>query len=94
MSEVSSGPLTQLQVLNHDPLVAGVPIAALGGQATPSQEFFIRNHFSIPRLDTTSWTLRVDGEVEKVLHLSYSDLKGMASQEQAVTLECAGNSRR
>ena len=93
MSEVSSGSLTQLKVLNHDPLVAGVPIAALGGQVTPSQQFFIRNHFPIPRLDTTSWTLQVEGEVERVLHLTYGDLKGMASQEQAVTLECAGNSR-
>src|SRR5712692_7787348 len=59
--------------------------------ATRTADFFVRNHFAVPKLRDETWTLDVTGLVSKPVRLSYSDLLLMPSLRQAVTLECAGN---
>ena len=59
----------------------------------PSNGFYVRNHFQIPKLDLASWRLSVRGLVERPLSLSMRDLANMPSISKAVTLECAGNGR-
>ena len=67
--------------------------ALLGGVVMPNPRFYVRNHFQIPKLDQTSWRLKVGGLVERPLSLSFRDLVKMPSQSRFVTLECAGNGR-
>src|SRR5215472_4164544 len=67
--------------------------ALIGGAVMPNQRFYVRNHFQIPQLDTTSWRVNVVGLVERPLSLSLRDLLKMPSQTEFVTLECAGNGR-
>jgi len=59
--------------------------------ATRNADFFVRNHFAVPRLNDETWALDVLGLVSKPVKLSYPDLVLMPSLRQAVTLECAGN---
>jgi DMSO/TMAO reductase YedYZ molybdopterin-dependent catalytic subunit len=90
MSRVS---FTDLMVLSQDPLVVGVPLNSLNQERTSANQFFIRNHFNIPQVDASTWSLTVDGEVERTLHLKYDEITGMVAKELMVLLECAGNSR-
>jgi len=77
-----------------DPLNCETPITALiGGIAMPTSHFYVRNHFRIPKLDSSSWRLNVAGLVRRPLTLSLQDLQNMRSQTLIVTMECAGNGR-
>lgn len=67
--------------------------ALIGGVVMPNPRFYVRNHFQIPKLDKSSWRLKVGGLVERPLSLSLRDLVKMPSQSCFVTLECAGNGR-
>ncbi len=67
--------------------------ALIGGAITPNSHFYVRNHFQIPRLDPSSWRLKVGGLVDRPLGLSLQDLGRMPSETLIVTLECAGNGR-
>jgi DMSO/TMAO reductase YedYZ molybdopterin-dependent catalytic subunit len=65
----------------------------IGGGAIPNPRFYVRNHFQIPKLNKSSWQLKVGGLVERQLSLSLRDLAKMPSLSCLVTLECAGNGR-
>ena len=67
--------------------------ALIGGVVMPSAHFYVRNHFQIPKFDSSTWRLDVGGLVERPLSLSLRDLRNMPSQSLVVTLECAGNGR-
>jgi DMSO/TMAO reductase YedYZ molybdopterin-dependent catalytic subunit/rhodanese-related sulfurtransferase/glyoxylase-like metal-dependent hydrolase (beta-lactamase superfamily II) len=81
-------------VHRDDPLNFETAIPALiGGVVMPNAHFYVRNHFSAPRIDAEGWRLQVSGLVERPLVLSLRDLSRMASEARVVTLECAGNGR-
>jgi DMSO/TMAO reductase YedYZ molybdopterin-dependent catalytic subunit len=67
--------------------------SSLDSFLTPTDRFYIRNHFPVPDLDVSTWRLRVEGAVERPLELEYNALRRMPSHTQTVTMECAGNSR-
>jgi DMSO/TMAO reductase YedYZ molybdopterin-dependent catalytic subunit len=58
---------------------------------TANVDFFVRNHFTTPKISDEAWRLEIGGLVSKPLKLSYSDLLLMASVRRPSTLECAGN---
>ena len=58
---------------------------------TSNVDFFIRNHFTTPKINDEAWRLEVGGLVSKPMKLSYSDLLLMPSVRRPSTLECAGN---
>ena len=61
---------------------------------TPVPHFFVRNHMHEPSaLDVATWELKITGEVEKPLTLTYADLVRMDPHSVTNTLECAGNGR-
>ena len=60
---------------------------------TPTAAFYDRNHFPIPSLDATRWSLDVGGLVPRPLQLSLSDIEALPAQRLVATLECAGNGR-
>jgi len=66
----------------------------LGDLISPATEkFFVRSHFAVPNVDPKTFTLTVEGHVEKKLELSLDDLKKMETVTRELTLECAGNGR-
>jgi DMSO/TMAO reductase YedYZ molybdopterin-dependent catalytic subunit len=67
--------------------------ALIGGVVMPNAHFYVRNHFHVPELDPSTWSLSVGGLVERPLRLSMRDLRNLPSQTLTVTLECAGNGR-
>ena len=83
-----------LVVLRAHPLNCETSIPALlGGVVVPNARFYLRNHFHIPTLDPETYRLSVSGLVEREQSFSLRELRGMRSQSQMVTLECAGNGR-
>jgi len=83
-----------LSVVSEDPACSETALPALDSWITPTERFYIRSHFSeVPNVDVSSWSLKVDGEVERSLDLSFEDLKSLPARSAVVTLECAGNSR-
>lgn len=58
---------------------------------TPNERFFIRNHFTAPRLSAKDWKLRLTGKVRSPREITYAELLGRSSRTLTVTLECAGN---
>ena len=80
-------------VRSEEPLNLEMPFEKLDGFITRSDDFYIRCHFPVPKIDRKSWRLRVDGEVEKPFELGYDDLLALESRKVPATLECAGNNR-
>jgi len=69
------------------------PPQALQENIVPNDLFYIRNHWkNCPEIDLDTYRLKVDGEVERTLSLSYADLKKLPQKRFQVTFECCGNS--
>ncbi len=83
-----------LLVVRSDPLNAETRIERLAdAEVTPTDLFYLRNHFPIPDLDGEQYRLSVSGLVDRPLELSLGELRDMRSETRVVTLECAGNGR-
>jgi DMSO/TMAO reductase YedYZ molybdopterin-dependent catalytic subunit len=67
--------------------------SALQSFLTPSDKFYVRNHFAVPQIDHKRWRLKVEGAVANPLQLTYDELVKLPAETKAVTLECAGNGR-
>ncbi|MBW3661137.1 MAG: sulfite oxidase [Gemmatimonadetes bacterium] len=80
-------------VRERDPYNAGTPMEALCRPITPTDLFYVRNHFDVPEIEADEWRLRFGGVVERPLELALSDLRALPPRTLAVTLECAGNGR-
>jgi len=69
-------------------------LEALGRSAlTPSESFFVRNHFGTPRVDPLAFRLEIVGLVRSPLRFTLDALRRMPRTRTIVTLECAGNGR-
>ena len=58
----------KLQPVTEQPFNAETPMAVLGFDLTPTDLFYVRNHFDVPNLDTDQFTLTVNGGVANPLH--------------------------
>jgi DMSO/TMAO reductase YedYZ molybdopterin-dependent catalytic subunit len=59
---------------------------------TPNADFYrIDTALFVPRVDPTTWTLRVHGLVEREVELTYADLLAEEHVEALVTLTCVSN---
>jgi DMSO/TMAO reductase YedYZ molybdopterin-dependent catalytic subunit len=79
------------QTASTAPWMAIQDFAQYPNVVTPTADFFIRNHFVQPLIEVSSWTVRVEGAVERPRSFRYSDLKSMRHRAVAAVLECAGN---
>ncbi len=80
-------------VRSADPLNLEMPFEKLKDFITPTELFYVRMHYSIPKIDRTKWRLRIEGEVDSAFELNYDELTKLASKKVLALLECAGNSR-
>ncbi|MDR7517970.1 MAG: sulfite oxidase [Armatimonadota bacterium] len=64
------------------------------GYLVPNELFFIRNHTRTPRIDPSTWRLRVEGSgVRRPLELTYDDILSLPDVSVRRYVECAGNGR-
>lgn len=82
-----------LIAVSAEPYNAETPMAALAEALTPTERFYVRNHFPVPAVDPASWRLTVEGAVERRLELSLDEVRALPERTVAATLECAGNGR-
>ncbi len=82
-----------LVVRMQEPRNLEFPITSLQDVITPTEQFYVRSHFAVPKIDVATWKLKIEGLVEKPLELSYDDILKMKSVTKSITLECAGNGR-
>lgn len=78
----------QLATRNH-----GMPLEGLRYDVTPLGMHYLLIHFDIPAADEVSWSVAVDGLVDRPLLLSIDDLRARPAVTHVVTMECAGNGR-
>jgi len=69
------------------------PFSELKSINTPNEQFFVRSHFAVPKIDAKTWKLSVEGAVERPLEFTLEDLKKLPPVTMPITLECAGNGR-
>jgi len=82
-----------LIIRQKEPTNLETPFDRVASFLTPTELFYIRNHFPAPKLDPASYQLRIDGAVGNPFCLSYRELRDMPSDTRVAVLECAGNSR-
>jgi DMSO/TMAO reductase YedYZ molybdopterin-dependent catalytic subunit len=82
-----------LIIRQKEPNNLETPFDQVDSYLTPTELFYIRSHFSAPKLELASYQLRIDGAVRNPLSLNYQQLHDMPSETRVATLECAGNSR-
>src|SRR2546425_7220451 len=82
-----------LIVREREPENLEYPFSALSSSLTPNEQFFVRSHFAVPKIDPKTWRLKVEGQVERPMELTYDQLTQMPAQTVAMVMECAGNSR-
>jgi sulfane dehydrogenase subunit SoxC len=64
------------------------------GYVVPNELFFVRNHTRTPRIEVSTWRLRIEGSgVQRPLDLTYDELLAMPSISVLRAIECAGNGR-
>jgi DMSO/TMAO reductase YedYZ molybdopterin-dependent catalytic subunit len=78
-------------ILSLNPLIVNFDLPTLNGRYTEVDDFYIRNHFEIPRVPEP-FSLRIEGEVQKPQVLGMDDLRRFAIKEVGAVLECAGDS--
>jgi DMSO/TMAO reductase YedYZ molybdopterin-dependent catalytic subunit len=82
-----------MTIRQKEPANLETPLDQVDSYLTPADLFYIRSHFTAPRLERASYQLRIDGAVRDPLALTYQQLRDMPSETRVATLECAGNSR-
>jgi DMSO/TMAO reductase YedYZ molybdopterin-dependent catalytic subunit len=70
-----------------------MPLEALRYDLTPIGLHYLLIHYDIPAVDVPSWSLTIDGAVERPAVYGFDALRSMPARTVAVTLECAGNGR-
>src|SRR5262245_5950957 len=80
-------------VRSKEPQNLDSPFGSLDSFITPAEHFYVRNHFSVPKIERRSWALEVVGAVKQELKLTYDDVLKLTSTSVTATLECAGNGR-
>ena len=82
-----------LIVRNERPLDLETPVSVFTEEFTPNDLFFVRSHFGAPSIDPATWSLRLEGLVDRPIDLTMAALHKLAPASAPVSLQCAGNGR-
>ena len=80
-------------VRQAEPQNLEMPFASLSDWKIPTQRFYARSHFAVPKLDVMAFKLVVEGHVANRLELTLDELKALGESTTPLTMECAGNGR-
>jgi sulfite oxidase len=93
-------PLVLAPLWGHAPLLAAERTVDAGSREaklssfrtllTPNEEFFVRNHFTPPRLSEI-FNLRVGGSVRSPFEMTYAEIARLPTRRLTATIECAGS---
>ncbi|HWG90807.1 MAG TPA: sulfite oxidase [Candidatus Thermoplasmatota archaeon] len=81
------------QLVTREPYNAETPLEALAEPTTPTEAFYVRNHFPVPRLDGRAWSLTLGGALSRPLTITLERLRSLPARTLDVVMECAGNGR-
>ena len=76
-----------------DPDNLEFPFASLNSFLTPNEQFYVRTHFEVPKVEAGEWRLKVEGAVDKPFEIGLDGLREMKAHTLTALLECSGNSR-
>jgi DMSO/TMAO reductase YedYZ molybdopterin-dependent catalytic subunit len=80
------------ETLPTPPPEASIDVPGIPPVITPAEDFYlIDTVITPPRIDVERWTLKVIGEVDNPIELSYNDLTSLPTRESDVTLSCISN---
>lgn len=91
--EPAKSPARGMIVRQHEPQNLEMPFDALSGWKVPTERFYVRNHFAVPKIDPQKYRLVVEGHVENRLELTLGEVKKLRAVTAPLLLECAGNGR-
>ncbi|HVM27630.1 MAG TPA: molybdopterin-dependent oxidoreductase [Mycobacteriales bacterium] len=75
-----------------DVAAADLRVSGVAPVLTPNAEFYrIDTALLVPQVDPTTWSLRVEGLVDRPLVLRYDDLLAMRQVEADITISCVSN---
>ncbi len=85
----------KIEFSQKGPRVRCFDLRTLTNWTTPPEQFYAFAQGETQKVDPAAWRLRVDGFVERPREFTLDDLRKRADKrEEAVTLECSGNSTR
>ena len=68
------------------------PVMDLEGLITPTELFYVVQHFDVPEpVRTEDWTLTIDGEVKHPMTINYDDLRRFPGRTVRTVMECSGS---
>jgi DMSO/TMAO reductase YedYZ molybdopterin-dependent catalytic subunit len=76
---------------SFDPQNLSYPLGNIEGALTPTELFFVRDHFREPELSLSTWRLTIEGRVAKRIKFTFADILESPTKEVEAVLECAGN---
>ena len=82
-----------LHPVTERPFNAETPIHALRSEPTPTDSFYVRNHFDVPLENADRYKIRITGAVAFPKEYSLNDLKEFPEKNLSIVMECAGNGR-
>ena len=87
--------MSKLHVMTEKPLNAETPVERLRSWITANDLFFDRNQGQIPEkpVSLEKYRLRVEGEVNDPVALSFGQILQLPKQIVSNTMECSGNGR-
>lgn len=77
-------------LLSTNPRLVDFDLQSLTGQYTPTDDFFVRNHYAAPQSSNTD-ILQIDGEGKPPRKFRVEDLDHLPQHQLGAVLECAGN---
>jgi DMSO/TMAO reductase YedYZ molybdopterin-dependent catalytic subunit len=74
------------------PADASIDVPGMPPLFTPNGDFYlVDTAISSPRIDVDRWSLKVKGEVDNPIELTYDDLLSLPMREADITLSCVSN---
>ncbi|MBG6212829.1 MAG: molybdopterin-dependent oxidoreductase [Cryobacterium sp.] len=71
---------------------ASLNVAGITPLITPNADFYrIDTALSVPRIDPTTWRLRITGMVENEVEIDFAELLALPLEESTTTLACVSN---
>src|SRR5204862_8208672 len=70
-----------------------MPFGALESFVTPTERFYVRCHFPVPKINEREWRLKVEGKVGRPFEMTMDELREMPAHTILALLVCDGISR-
>lgn len=68
------------------------PIMDLDGLMTPTDLFYVVQHFAVPKLvSTADWQVQIAGAVQTPVSLTFDDLRRLPARTVRTVMECSGS---